>query len=183
MPPAAPRTRTCSPGLDVDQPDDAKGGRAVVDDRRGEQRIEAVGHRNGVVEADRGPLGVSAGAAGPAGVRDHRPPEPAVVDAVADRDHLSGDPAPRHIRRPDREEADAASRADHGVDEHHVAGGGGDHEFAGAGDRIGRRGRDEHVRAAEAGHRDDEHRLRPRSAGSRPPTLRDCRPGCSVSTL
>ena len=123
---------------DVDQPGDAKGRRPIVDDRRGEQRIEAVGHRNGVLEADGGPFGVSAAAARPAGVGDHRPPEPAAVNAVADGDHLPGDPAPGHVRRPDREEADAAPGSDHGVDEHHVACAGADHDFSGGGDGIRR---------------------------------------------
>ena len=156
-------------GADVDQPDDANGGRAVVDDRGGEQRIEAVGHANGVSEADGGPLGVSAAAAGPARVGDHRPSQPAAVNAVADGDHLSGDPVPGNVRRPDREEADAAARPDHGVHEQHVAGDGGDDELSGTRDGISRLDTGEHFRPAEPGHRDDEHGLRPRSAGSRPP--------------
>jgi hypothetical protein len=165
------------PGTDVNQPEDAQGRRPVVDDRRGEQRIEAVGHCHRVPEADRGPLRVPA--AGPAGMGDHRPPQPAAVNAavnaVADGDHRPGDPAPRHVRRPDRKEADAAPGPDHRVDEHHVAGAGGDHEFSRPGDGIGRRGRHEHFRAAEPAHRDDEHRLRRRSAGSRRPRRRPLR--------
>jgi hypothetical protein len=155
------------PGADVGQPDDAEGRRAVVDDRGGEQRIEAVGHLNRVVEADGGPLGVAATAARPAGVGDHRPSQPAVVDAVADGDHLPGDPAPRDVRRPDREEAGPAARPDHGVHEEHVAGGGGDDEFSGTSDGISRFDTGEHFRPAEPGRLDDQHGLRPRSAGSR----------------
>jgi hypothetical protein len=135
--------------LDVDQPGDAKGRRSVVDDRRGQQRIESVGHRDRVLEAHGGPFGVSA--ARRAGVGDDRPPEPVVVNAVADGDHLPGHPAPGDVRRPDRKEADAAAGPDHGVDEHHVARAGGDHEFSGPGDGIWRLSRDEHLRPAEAG--------------------------------
>ena len=160
------------PGADVGQPDDAKGRRAVVDDRGGEQRIEAVRHRDRVFEADGGPLGVPATAAGPAGVGDHRPSQPAVVDAVADGDHLPGDPVPRNVRRPDREEADAAARPDHGVHEQDVACGGGDDEFSCTCDGISRFDRDEHFRAAEPGRLDDKHGLRPRSAESRLPRYR-----------
>ena len=151
---------------DVDQPGDAKGGRAVVDDRHGEQRIEAVGDRDRLLEADGGPFGVPAGRAG---VGDDRPPQPAPVDAVADGDHLAADPAAGDVRRPDREEPGAAPRPDHGVDEHHVARAGVDHEFPGPGHRVGELGRDEHLRPAEAGDRDRAHRLRPRSGGSRRP--------------
>jgi hypothetical protein len=157
------------PGANVDQPGDAKGGRPVVDDRRGEQRIEPVGDRNDVVEPDRGPLGVSAAAARPAGVGDHRPPEPAGLNPVANRDHRPDDPAPGDVGRPDREEADAAPGSDHRVHEQHVARAGADHDLSSPGDGIRRRGRPEHVRAAEPVDRDDAHPLRRRSAGSRPP--------------
>ena len=132
---------------DVDQPGDANGGRAVVDDRRGQQRIEAVGDRDRLLEADRRPFGVPAVRAG---VGDDRPSQPAVVNAVADGDHLPGDPAPGHVRRLDREEAAAAPGPDHRVDEHHVARAGGDHEFSRRRDRVGQFGRREHLRPPEA---------------------------------
>jgi hypothetical protein len=151
---------------DVDQPGDAKGGRPVVDDRRGEQRIEAVGDRDRFLEADNRPFGVPA--AGRADVGDDRPPQPAVVHAVADGDHLPADAAAGDVRRADRKEADAAAGPDHGVDEHHVAHAGGDHEFPRPGHGVGRLDGGEHLRPAEAGDRDRAHRLRPRSAGSRP---------------
>jgi len=157
-------------GADVDQPGDAQGGRPVVDDRRRQQRVEAVGDRDRLREADRGPLGVAA--ARRAGVGDDRPPEPALVDAVADRDDLAADPAAGDVRRPDREEADAPPGPDHRVDEHHVARAGGDHQLPRPGDRVGRLDRDQHLRAAEAVDRDRAHRVRPRSAASRPPRCR-----------
>jgi hypothetical protein len=158
------------PGLDVGQPGDTQGRRPVVDDRRRQQRIKVVGHRDHVLEPDGGELGVSA--ARRAGVGDDPPPEPALVNAVANGDHRPDDPAPGHVRRPDREEADAAPGPDHRVHEHHVAGAGPDHYFSNPGDGIRRRGRLEHFRAAEAAHRDGEHRLRRRSAGSRRPRRR-----------
>jgi hypothetical protein len=159
-------------GAGVDQPDDAKRGRAVVHDRHGVPRIQAVGHHDRVLEAGGRLPGVAAGAAGSPGVGYHRPPQPAVVHAVADTGHPPGDPVPRHVGRPDREETRAASRADHGVDEHHVAGGDRDDQSAGTRDGRGRLGRDENFRPAEAGHRDGEHALRPRAAGRRRPPRR-----------
>ena len=170
-----PEDQDLLPRPDVDQPGDAKRRRPVVDDRHRQQRVEAVGDRDRVLEADRGPLGVPAAAPGPAGVGDDRPAEPAGVDAAADRDHLPADPAPGDVRRPDRKEAGPAPGTDHGVHEHHVAGAGGDHDFSGGGHRVRRLGRPQHFRAAEPGDRDDAHRLRPRSAGSRRP--RHCATG------
>jgi hypothetical protein len=159
-----PEDQDLFPGMDVGDPGDAKGRRPVVNYRRGVERAKAIGHRDGVVEGDDGLLGVTARAAG---VGNHRPPHPVAADAVADGRHLPGYPAPRDIRRTDREEARPASRPDHGVNEHHVACGDGDDEFAGTGDWVGGLNGEEHVRPAEAGHFDDEHGLRPRAAGRR----------------
>jgi hypothetical protein len=134
---------------DVDQPGDPKGGWPVVDDRRGERRIEAVGDRDRLLEADNGPFGVPADGRGD--MADDRPPQPAAVNAVADGDHGPADPAAGDVRRPDREEADAAPGPDRGVDEHHVARAGGDHELSRPGHGVGRLDRGEHLRPAEAG--------------------------------